>query len=74
MTKPKIKPIELILKLSSPIDLKLRLAARTEEKLRRYVKKQFNLSLEEKLMDVLKGWIGGAIENYREIEKIESKD
>jgi len=44
-----------------PIELRLILASRTEEKLREYVRKEFNLSLEEKLMNVLKNWIGKAI-------------
>lgn len=63
MTKPKIKPIEL----------RLILASRTEKKLRRYVKRQFNMTLEKKLIDVLIDWIGKAINNHREIEKLESK-
>ena len=53
MTKPKIKPIEL----------RLILASKTEKKLRRYCKRQFGLSLEEKMMNVLIEWIGKAIKN-----------
>jgi len=63
MTKPKIKPIEL----------RLILASRTEKKLRRYVKREFKMTLEEKLMNVLKDWIGKALDNHRETEKEESK-
>jgi len=59
MTKPKLKPIEL----------RLILASRTEKKLRRYCKRQFNMTLEEKLMNVLKEWIGKAISDH----KVESK-
>lgn len=51
MTKPKTKSI----------NLKLRLASRTEKKLRRYTKRQFKMTLEQKLQDVLIEWIGKAI-------------
>ncbi|MBA7713887.1 hypothetical protein ES703_122897 [subsurface metagenome] len=64
MTKPKIKPIEL----------RLILASRTEKKLRRYVKREFKMTLEKKLQNVLIDWISKAISNHREIEKEESKD
>jgi len=53
MTKPKLKPIEL----------RLILASKTEKKLRRYVKRQFNMTLEEKLQNVLKEWLGKAIKD-----------
>ncbi|MBA7496128.1 hypothetical protein ES702_06726 [subsurface metagenome] len=53
MSKPKIKPIEL----------RLILATRTEKRLRRYCKRQFKMTLEQKLMDILKEWIGKAIKN-----------
>jgi len=62
MTKPKLKPIEL----------RLILASRTEKKLRRYCKRQFNLTLERKLIDVLIEWIGKAVSNH-ENEKTESE-
>ncbi|MBA7638602.1 hypothetical protein ES703_46258 [subsurface metagenome] len=51
MTKPKIKPIEL----------RLILASKSEKRLRRYCKRQFNKTLEQKLIDVLIEWIGKAI-------------
>jgi len=63
MSKPKIKPIEL----------RLILASKTEKKLRRHCKRQFKMSLEQKLIDVLIEWIGKAIVNYDENDKIESK-
>lgn len=63
MTKPKIKPIEL----------RLILASRSEKRLRRYCKRQFKMTLEQKLIDVLKNWIGEAISNHDENEKVESK-
>jgi len=55
------------------IELKLKLASRTEKRLREYVKKQFNQTLEQKLRDVLIEWIGKAISNNRENEKVESE-
>jgi len=55
------------------IELKLRLAPGTEKKLREYVKRQFKVSLEEKLQNVLIEWIGKAISNHSENEKVESK-
>lgn len=55
------------------IDLKLRLAPGTEKRLRRYVKKQFKMTLEKKLQDVLIEWIGKAISNHNENEKVKSK-
>ncbi len=63
MSKPKIKPIEL----------RLILASKTEKRLRRYCKRQLKMSLEEKLMDVLKNWIGKAIVNHDENDKVKSK-
>jgi len=45
------------------IELKLKLAPKTEKKLRAYIKKQFNITLEEKLRDVLIEWIGKAIKH-----------
>jgi len=54
------------------IELKLKLASRTEKKLRRYVKRQFKSTLERKLIDVLIEWIGKAISNHGENEKIKS--
>jgi len=45
------------------IELKLQLAPKTEERLRAYIKKQFNKTLEEKLRDILIEWIGKAIKH-----------
>ncbi|MBA7493258.1 hypothetical protein ES702_03815 [subsurface metagenome] len=45
------------------VELKLKLAPKTEERLRAYVKKQFNTTLEKKLRDVLIEWIGKGIKN-----------
>lgn len=56
------------------IELRLRLAPKTEEKLREYVKNEFNMTLEKKLQNILIQWIGKAISNHRENKKIESKN
>lgn len=45
------------------IELRLKLASRTEERLRIYVEKQFKMSLEKKLREVIIEWIGRAIGN-----------
>ncbi|MBA7614368.1 hypothetical protein ES703_21632 [subsurface metagenome] len=63
MTKPKI----------TPIVLRLILASKSEKRLRRYCKRQFGLSLEQKLQRVLIDWIGKAVDNSTEREKVESK-
>ncbi len=63
MTKPKI----------TPIVLRLILASKSEKRLRRYCKRQFGLSLEQKLIDVLIEWIGKAISSHEENGKVESK-
>lgn len=55
------------------IELKLKLAPKTEKGLRAYIKKQFNMTLEQKLRDILIEWIGKAINNHRENEKVKSK-
>lgn len=47
------------------IRIKLKLAPATEDKLRKYVKREFNTTLEKKLKNVLIMWIGKAIENSR---------
>ena len=49
-----------------PVELRLILASKTEKRLREYVKKQFNLTLEQKLMDVLIQWIGKALKYVHE--------
>jgi len=45
------------------IELRLKLAPKTEEKLREYVKKEFNITLEQKLRDILIEWVGKAIKH-----------
>jgi len=49
--------------VTKTIELKLRLAPKTEERLRAYIKRQFNTILEQKLRDVLIEWIGKAIKH-----------
>jgi len=45
------------------VELKLKLASKTEERLRAYIKKQFNMTLEQKLRDILVEWIGKAVKH-----------
>ena len=45
------------------IDINLQLPEKTENSLRRYVRKQFGETLEEKLKDVLIQWIGKVIKH-----------
>jgi len=49
-----------------PIELRLILASKTEKRLREFVKKQFNQTLEQKLIDVLIEWIGRALKYVHE--------
>lgn len=60
------------------IELKLQLAPKTEDKLREYVRKTFNKTLEQKLRDVLIQWIGKAIKHFsrkkREMKREEMKE
>jgi len=51
--------------ITKMIELKLRLAPKTEERLRAYIKRQFNTTLEQKLRDVLIEWIGKAIKQAK---------
>lgn len=52
-------------KITKTIELKLRLAPKTEEKLREYIRKKFNKTLEQKLIDILIQWIGKAIKQAK---------
>ena len=45
------------------IKLSYKLAPQTEKRLREYVRREFRCSLEEKLHEVVKLWIGKAIEH-----------
>jgi len=49
-----------------PVELRLILASKTEKSLREFVKKQFKMTLEQKLMDVLIQWIGKALKYVHE--------
>jgi len=54
--------------------LRLRIAARSEKKLRSYVKKHFKMTLEKQLMNVLIEWIGKAIDHISELQRNSKKE